>query len=267
LTYLYDTFIFYPILTNDGGTAKMTTQGNTQEKIGFVFVSGAGLDIRIWNKVVEGLDHPYLLVEFPLRTDSIESRKELSLKEYTTYMKQQVDGWRIQKFVIVAHSLGGILALKLASDLSDRVVGFVAVGAVIPQNGGSFLSVLPLPKRILMSVILRIVGTAPPESAIRSGLCNDLSTEQTAEIVQGFTPEAVRVYTDRVDVTVPQVPKLYVKLTNDKELSPSLQNKMIPNLSPQSVRSLDTGHLPMLSNPDGLRVILEDFVCFTTGYE
>ncbi|AJY73453.1 alpha/beta fold hydrolase [Paenibacillus beijingensis] len=238
----------------------MNKQERTWEKTGFVFVNGAGLESRIWSKVVEGLDHPYLLVEFPHRNGSVESRKDLSMMDYVAHMKRQVDEWGTRKFVIVAHSLGGVLALKLAYEVSDRLAGFVAVGAAIPENGGSFLSVLPFPKRILMSAILRKIGTKPPASAIRSGLCNDLSSDQAAKIVQGFIPEAVRVYTDQVDASVPIVPKLYVKLTHDKEFSPSLQNNMISNLSPQSVRILETGHLPMLSDPDGLRFVLEDFL-------
>lgn len=235
-------------------------QNNPQEKIGVVFVHGAGLGSRIWSRVVKGMEHPYLLVEYPFRDSSFDSRRRLSMEDYVTHMKKQVDEWGIRKFVIVAHSLGGVLALKLASELNDRLAGFIAVGAVIPKNGGSFLSVMPFPQKIIMPAILRTIGTKPPESAIRTGLCNDLTPDQAAEIARGFTPEAVRVYTDRIHVSVPDVPKLYVKLTQDKELSPSLQEQMISNLSPQSVRSLETGHLPMIKDPDGLRAILEDFL-------
>ena len=49
------------------------------------------MESRIWSKVVEGLDHPYLHVDSPHRKGSIESRKELSLKDYVTHMKRQVD--------------------------------------------------------------------------------------------------------------------------------------------------------------------------------
>jgi pimeloyl-ACP methyl ester carboxylesterase len=238
----------------------MEIQERTQGQLGFVFVNGAGLESRIWDKVVEGFDFPCLLVDFPLRRDTVESRKELALADYVTHLKGQVEEWGIRRFVIVAHSLGGVLALRLASELSDRLAGFIAVGAAIPKKGGSFLSVFPFPKKILMSVILRKMGTQPPEAVIRAGLCNDLSKEQAEEIVRGFIPESVRVYTDRVDVSVPAVPKLYVKLSKDKEFSSSLQNKMISNLSPQSVRNLDTGHLPMLSDPEGLRLALQDFL-------
>lgn len=233
---------------------------HSQEKIGFVFVNGAGLDGLVWNKVVEGFDHPCLFVEYPLRNSSFDSRRGLSLEDYATHMKRQVDEWGTHKIVIVAHSLGGILAHKLASGLTDRLVGIVAVGAAIPKNGGSFLSIFPLPQQLIMSVILRTLGTKPPEAAIRTGLCNDLSQDQATKIAKGFIPEAVRVYTDRINVSVPDVPKLYVKLTNDKQLSPSLQDKMISNFFPHSVQSLETGHLPMISNPGGLRSILENFL-------
>lgn len=232
----------------------------SQENVGFVFVHGAGLEGRVWRNVAEGLSCPCLLAEFPHRNGSVDLRKDLSLEDYVKSMKKQVDAWGSQRIVIVAHSLGGVLALKLASLTADRLAGIVAIGAAIPQRGGSFVSALPFPQRTILSVILRTAGTKPPESSIRSGLCSDLSTAQATEIVEGFIPEARRVYTDRVDAAVPDVPKLYVKLMKDKEFSPSLQDKMIANLAPQAVRSLDTGHLPMISAPDGLRGILEEFV-------
>lgn len=234
-------------------------QKHSQDEVGFVFIHGAGLKGGVWSKVAEGFKHPCLLLEFPLRGNDDDAQTDLSLDDYVTHMKRQVDEWEIHRFVLVAHSLGGVLAQKLASLLPDRLAGFVAVGAAIPNNGGSFVSTLPFPQKLIMSLILRTSGTKPPESAIRKGLCNDLSPEQTEEIVSGFTPESVRVYTDRINAPVPDVPKLYVKLSNDKEFGSSLQNKMISNLSPQSVQSLETGHLPMISNPEGLRSILENF--------
>lgn len=229
------------------------------EKIGFVFVHGAGLKGQIWSKVVEGFGYPFLLAEFPQRERSFDSRSGLSLEDYVTHMKRQIDEWGNHNIIFVAHSLGGVLSLRLASLLSDRLAGMIAVGAAIPKSGGSFFSALPLPQRLLMPMILRAAGTKPPESSLRTGLCNDLSPDQTAEIIKGFIPEAVRVYTDRIDVPVPDVPKLYVKLIKDREFSPTLQEKMIANFAPQTVRSLDTGHLPMISNPEGLKSILEEF--------
>ncbi|GGD79692.1 alpha/beta fold hydrolase [Paenibacillus nasutitermitis] len=237
----------------------MNTEAQIREKIGFVFIYGAGLNRSIWEKVAADLEHPCLLVDFPLRDGSRKPEQGLSLNDYVAYMKKQVEAWQVPKFIIVAHSLGGVPALQLAEEMSERLAGFVAVGASIPRKGGSFLSALPLPKRMLMAVLLRSLGTRPPDAAIRSGLCHDLSAGQGEEIVRNFIPESVRVYTDRVEADVPSVPKLYIKLQKDKEFNEAHQNKMIANFAPQHIASLDTGHLPMLSDPDGLRLALQDF--------
>lgn len=229
------------------------------DETGFVFIHGAGLNGSVWRSVVEGFRHPYLVAEYPMRAGGLDARSRLTLDDYVQYMKKQIDDWGTRKVVMVAHSLGGVLAHRLASLMPHRLAGIIAVGAVIPKNGGSFLSAMPFPQKLILSLILRTAGTKPPEAAIRKGLCNDLPPDQADEIVNGFTPESVRVYTDRIHAAMPAVPKLYVKLTHDNELGPSLQNKMISNFAPQAVQSLETGHLPMISNPAGLRSILEHF--------
>lgn len=231
-----------------------------QEKVALVFIHGAGLDGRIWQEVANGLDQPCLMVEYPDRGDTGEALKGLRFTDYVAHLRKQVDEQRYHRIVIVAHSLGGALGLRLAAELSGQVAGFVAIGAAIPQNGGSFVSALPFPKRLLLSAIMKLLGTKPPESVIRAGICNDLPPEVTDEIVRRFTPESVRVFTDRTDSLIPSVPKLFIKLTKDKQLDPALQQQMIANLSPHMIRSLETGHLPMLSDPEGLRSALLDFL-------
>jgi hypothetical protein len=38
------------------------------EPAGFVFIQGAGLDRSIWQPVTDGLDLPYLLIDFPAQS-------------------------------------------------------------------------------------------------------------------------------------------------------------------------------------------------------
>ncbi|MCZ8515375.1 alpha/beta hydrolase [Paenibacillus filicis] len=238
----------------------MRVEERLQERIGFVFIYGAGLRHQIWDQVVSGLEHPVLVVNYPGRKEEERSRQELTLKDYVDYIKGQVGAWNVEKFVIVAHSLGGLLALQIAAEFPGRVVGLAAIGAAIPKRGGSFLSVLPFPKRLMLSILLPRVGTKPPDSAIRTGLCNDLSPTQAEEIIRNFVPESVRLYSDPVDVSIPAVPRLYLKLEKDKEFSPSLQNKMIAHFSPNAIQSLPAGHLPMLSKPEEVCVALRNFL-------
>lgn len=228
--------------------------------IGFVFVHGAGLNGNVWERVKEELGYPALNADFPARAGDAETRKELSLQDYANAVRRQSERLEADRIVFVAHSLGGMVALQAAEGLGERLAGFVAVGAAIPKPGGSFLSTLPWPQRLFLSAMMRIMGTKPPESAIRAGLCHDLAPADADEIVCGIVPESYRVYVDRLDAALPDVPKLYVRLEKDKELGLALQNRMIRNLAPTQVRELETGHLPMLADPEGLRRILREFI-------
>ncbi|MCM3081959.1 alpha/beta fold hydrolase [Brevibacillus invocatus] len=227
-----------------------------QEKIGVVFIHGAGLRGSVWKEVVDGWEHPVLLVDLPMRDGDDVTRKGLTADDYVSCIQQQIEAWGVTTFILVAHSLAGALALQVAQAYAGRMVGMVAIGAAIPQRGGSFLSTLPLIKRMIFSLVLRKLGTRPPESVIRAGICNDLTAEQTAEVVRGFVPESIRVYTDGIDAPLPQVPRYYVRLGQDKEFSLALQDKMIRHFAPDQVVHLNSGHLPMLSNPAELRDVL-----------
>ncbi|NBD25704.1 alpha/beta fold hydrolase [Paenibacillus glycinis] len=229
---------------------------------GMLFIHGAGLRGSIWEEVASGLGAPALLADFPFRDGGGQARLRLGLADYAAHLREQAEAWEVRRIVVVAHSLGGVPALQLAASLAAerRLAGFVAVGAAIPRDGGSFLSALPMPKRLLVGAVMRLFGTKPPASAIRSGLCHDLSPERAAAIVDGFVPEAIRVYADACGSAVPQVPSLYVKLTRDREFGSDVQERMIANLAPSRVESMAAGHLPMLSDPDGLRAILLHFL-------
>lgn len=166
---------------------------------GLGFVHGAGLGGWIWADVLGQLDLPGVVTDFPQRTGQPEARAALSLDDYADAVLAQLDEAELERVVLVAHSLGGVVALKVARRLGDRLAGFVGVGAAIPDNGDSFVSALPMPKRLVVRALMRVLGTKPPASAIRQGLCNDLSAEQADEVVRRFVPESRAVYFARTE--------------------------------------------------------------------
>lgn len=236
----------------------MSIDRQKQEEIGVVFLHGAGLRGSVWTAVAEQMHAPCLLADFPYRDESEEAREDLTIEDYISAIHQQIDEWGCHRFILVAHSISGVLALELARRFQGRAAGLVAVGATIPRNGGSFLSSLPLPNRWILSAILRLAGTKPPEAFLRKGLCSDLTPELTDATVMGFLPESKLLYTERIKAPVPaDLPKMYIKLTEDKEMLPPLQERMIAALQPVHVEELQAGHLPMLSEPEGLSKAIE----------
>ena len=227
-------------------------QDNKMEKqdIGFVFIHGAGLGSWIWEETIRNINAPCLALDFPGRADKKKiNTKNLTLDDYTASILKDIDGFKPRKIIIVAHSIGGIPGLEIARSRKERVIGFVTVGAAIPENNGSFISSMPFPNRHFVNLMMTLFGTLPPENAIKSGLCNDLTEAQTKEVVSKFVPESIRLYRDKIERITDIAKPLYIVLNKDKQLPIGLQKKMAGNLKSHNIVELDSGHLPMISRP------------------
>lgn len=230
------------------------------DKIGIVFIHGAGLGSFIWDDLKLLIKSPVLTIEFPNREVDNKANVNLTFGDYKKSAIEQIEKWGIDKFVIVTHSIGGCIGLSLTDYFAKKVVGFIGISSAIPTSGNSFISCLPFPQSLLMPLILKLFGTKPPQKAIEQTLCNDLTSEQTSEIVKRFTPEAKLLYTTKVDYKNLYIKTLYIKLNNDKGFPVQIQDKMIKNLATQKVVTLDSGHLPMISKPKELSEILNNFI-------
>jgi pimeloyl-ACP methyl ester carboxylesterase len=234
----------------------LTKTPKTRPTIGFVLIAGAGLDAWVWHGVIQKLTVSSLAISFP----ETESKKSMSLDDYTKTSLEQIKAWRgVDRYIIVGHSIGAVIALQLAQSLGSRVAGVAAIGSVIPKQGHSFFSTLPFPQNLLLPLITKLVGTRPPESTIKKSYCNDLSDTQTAEIVKRFQPESYSLYAGPLTAKLPDVPRLYVNLSKDKNTPPALQKAMAANLEATEVVLLDAGHLAMLAQPKKLANILNTF--------
>jgi pimeloyl-ACP methyl ester carboxylesterase len=227
-------------------------------ELGFVLIPGAGLPASIWDEVRKHLNAPSIAIQYADRLSSGRKRKDFSIQDYADQALGQISQARFKKVILVSHSIGGIVGLQVADFLKSRVETMVAVSAAIPKQGKSVLSTVPQPFRILAYTFINLFGTTPPRAAIRKTLCNDLPDDVAHEIANDYRAESKLLYFDPNPVGMPACSKVYVTLTNDKALLLSTQEKMADNFSAKRIRTLDTGHLPMLANPKGLAKILND---------
>ena len=228
-------------------------------KFGLVFIYGAGLGTWIWNDLSPSIDIPCLFLDYPGRDHDSESTKGLTINDYSDFISTKINNWHCDKIIIIAHSIGGIIALDTLKKLSPKLIGFVAISASIPISGGSFLSSFSLTGKIIMKCLYRILGTRPPQAVIKKGLCNDLTIEQADKVFRRFTPESLSIYEQNITYNLPDVPKLYIKLTNDAAYGLQLQEQAIEHLKPETIMELNTGHLPMISKPNDLVKIINEF--------
>ncbi|MEP3209713.1 MAG: alpha/beta hydrolase [Maribacter sp.] len=231
-----------------------------KEELGILFIHGAGLGNYIWNDLKSNLKYSTLMIEFPNRNTGDKTNSKLSFEDYVTKAISNTASFEKQKVIVITHSIGGLIGLRIAEYLKSKTIGFVGIGSAIPDNGKSFVSCLPFPQRLILPLVMQFAGTKPPKSVIEKGLCNDLNPFQVKEVVEKFTAESKRLYTDNSKIKIPNVNKLYVELINDKEFPVSVQKKMAKNLNCKNIVTLESGHLPMLSVPEKLAEILNQFI-------
>jgi pimeloyl-ACP methyl ester carboxylesterase len=226
-------------------------------KTAIIYIGGAGLSPAIWDGVRAKVSIQDAVLAYS-RNDaaSLESTVRESLAQLGTIQATQ--------YVLVAHSLGGVIGVELARKLGDKLAGFIAVSATIPAPGKSFVSTLPFPKRLLMPAILKLAGTKPPDSAIRKTLCSDLTDAQADAIIKAFTPEPRRLYLDNTSSDkLPSAKYTYVRTLNDKQVPPQQQSSMAQLLPGVTITDIAGGHLSMISHPDELadsiNAFLKDF--------
>lgn len=161
---------------------------------------------------------------------------------------------------MVAHSAGGVIAAELAQLAPERVTHLLGVSAIVPLPGDSFISAMPMPNRLILSLMMRLAGTRPPESAIRGSLAKGLDAATVDRIIAEFEPESQAYYRDPIGHAERHGKRGYLSTATDAELTAALQERFATNLGADWRRILVTGHLPMLENPRALSEAVSAFV-------
>lgn len=219
------------------------------KELGIVFIHGAGLGGWIWRDVLKNINLPRICADYTTLHE--KTRRNPTLDDYVNLVYKQIQELQVDKVVVVSHSIGGVVGAELVRKLGDRAVIFIGVCAAIPKPGGNFVSTLPFPQKLIMPIILKLAGTKPPESAIRSGLGSNLKKVQTDEIVTNFQQESIHLYIDRISYdSLPTIPMYYLRTTQDKNFGTNMQDTIINNLPHAKTFDIPSGHMPMLSHPE-----------------
>ncbi len=223
------------------------------EKIGFALIHGAGMGSWLWKDVIPELKAPALAVDFPLRGNSAKEFGEVTLEQYVQEVSDQLASFDVEKMILVGHSIGGEIVLRLTTLQPEWIAGIALVSAVVPASGSSMVLIDPRLEPLAMRIAQGAGPVRPPDRVIEKATCNDLDEEAKALVLKNYTYESLHLFVDPVTWSVPDAtPKLYVRTTKDQSLLPAFQDKMIANAQPIRVVEMETGHLPMLSKPKEL---------------
>lgn len=247
----------------DGRTATTDERGGTDADATppsdlphTVLVHGAGTGGWVWDEVRSHLRGTSTAVDLPLHEPGCTPSACADL------IAESLGARPSSPVLMVLHSWAGGLAGMLAERLGARLVHVVYLSAVIPEDGSTFADTLPIPQRWILRLLYsrNREGLRPSDAMIRREYCNDLSEAQAEDVVRRFTTQRPEPFLTPVAGPPTAPPSTYIHLSVDRSVPPSLQRRSARRLREPTLRSIDAGHLAMLSRPAEVAAILNE-VC------
>ncbi|OFX01152.1 MAG: hypothetical protein A3D94_07430 [Alphaproteobacteria bacterium RIFCSPHIGHO2_12_FULL_66_14] len=160
------------------------------DAIPLVLIHGSLGSLHMWEGWVRELGPRFRLITVDLPGHGLTGawpRDEYTIEAYTDFIEVLVDTLRLDRFVLVGHSMGGAVAWSFAATRPDRVSQLVLVDAAgYPRQGEA-----PLPTRLARMPVVGDLGIYfKPERIVRRSLSEVYADPAMA------TPERIRRYAE-----------------------------------------------------------------------
>jgi pimeloyl-ACP methyl ester carboxylesterase len=169
--------------------------------------------------------------------------------------------------VLVAHSMGGVVASAVAEARPEKVEKIIYLAAFVVQNGQSMFD---WASRDTNALVLANLLPNPPASLIDIGrddigdvFYGDCRPDQVTLASMLLRPNPLAPIVTPVNLTTSrygQVTKYYIKTSHDRAVSPTMQAEMIRNQKFRKVVEMNSDHSPFFSHPLRLHGILEQLL-------
>ncbi|MER7795114.1 alpha/beta hydrolase [Streptomyces sp. NPDC097640] len=225
----------------------------------FVLVSGAWLGAWAWDEVVPELraaGHG----AHALTLSGVAEKRGVPAGQQTHVadIVDEVERLDLRDVVLVGHSYAGIPVGQAAERIGDRLAHVVFVDSNVPADGESFVSGWVDGRAAIEASIAETGGFWPPLAADEFA-GQGLTDEQIARIVDRATPHPGVSLTEPARLSRPltELSATYIKCLLDW---PQPSDDVVELLKSERWRlvEMNTGHWPMLSQPQELARILSE---------
>lgn len=225
----------------------------------FLFLHGSWHGAWCWHKVLPHIKvagHSAAAIDLPGRGRSPATPSMVSLSRAVRAAEAHLSPQ--EKTTVVVHSRSGIIASTLAESAPDRIARTIYLASFMLPSGKRVLDYLPDKGSLLTRHIevnrIGLWDWLKPE-AYREGLYADCSEEDVALCSMLLTREPARPALTRLklsDARYGQVPRAYIRLTQDRAVSLALQDRLINETPVERVESIEASHSAYFSKPEEL---------------
>jgi pimeloyl-ACP methyl ester carboxylesterase len=236
------------------------------QKPTIVLVHGAFEDSQVWGHVTPKLEadgYRVVVVDLPGRPSNPMAPDKVSLDLYRDTVVKAINNVK-GPVVLVGHSFGGIVGSAAAEQAPKKIKTLVFLAAYLPQDGDSLVSMAQKDADAKIGPHLQIQkekGIASIEYSSRADLFANGGPEALRKAIpdlildEPLAPLATPVHVTAANFG--KVDKVYIHTAFDQVISPAFQAQMVANTPVHMEYTLQTGHTPFLTDPNGLADAIE----------
>jgi pimeloyl-ACP methyl ester carboxylesterase len=235
------------------------------KKIGFILISGGQMSDWIWKDFLSLLKYPFIIISSRLENNNLKNRINSNLSDCVDHVLKQLSNLDFNKYIIIGHSIGGILAAQAGAKLKDQVEHIIYIAANLPKNNNNAISSFPLFSRLMINGL--IYSQVKKETTLIGKeakyfldlFCNTCPAEVKNYISQqNLKPEPLCLFKEKVRWgNFENIPQTYIRLLTDKTISPEIQRKVSKNTNIKNIIDIESDHMVMLSHPKELLSAIE----------
>lgn len=242
-------------------SVETTSNGNIAEKPAIILVHGAFSNGHVWGHVAGKLQaqgRTVVTVDLPGRPGAPMAADQVSLDLYRDTVVEALNSVS-GPAILVGHSFAGIVIAAAAEQVPEKIETLVFVAAYLPQDGDSLLSLAQQDRDAKIGPQLTIDkerGIAVVDYAARAELfANDGPAPLKARLPDLILDEPAAPLVTPVRVTgerFGRVDRIYIHTGVDQVISAAFQAEMVARTPVRKTVSLQTGHLPFLTDVEGM---------------
>ena len=222
----------------------------------FLLIHGAAHGAWCWDATLPFLDIP------GHQARAIDLPRTGGLQDQAQAIRAALDGWPGPPVVLVGHSMAGFAITQAAEADPRGIAALVYLCAFVPAPGQTIARLRrdwpdhPLRGTYALSPD-RATFTFRPEVAT-DRFYHDCPPEVAQAAIARLRPEPVAPQETPVTPTgrSAQIPRAYVRCTDDRAIPAAQQTAMAATLPGAAVHDLPTGHSPFLAAPQALAALL-----------
>jgi pimeloyl-ACP methyl ester carboxylesterase len=230
----------------------------------FVLIHGSWHSAWNWHRVIpilEKLGHKSIAIDLPGMGRDKTPISDVKMKSTVNKLCALLDSIP-DKVILVGHSKNGVLISQVAEYRPHKIEKLVYLAAYLVPHGKTQREYSIMDTRGILKPYVRfhesLAATTLDAEIYREGLYHDCdeTIPQLATLLlshesieSGITPLQL------TDENFGTVPRFYIECTEDRAVTPFIQQKMYTDMPCQQVYSMATSHSPFFSNPADLCAI------------